>query len=265
WPTNGGSSTASSIGSPVEVSYQGRYVAYSAAAAWGIGRAGGASVFHRLDVHRRSPGSLTTIAIIVALVSLTSDHAVAAPSARPGRGAQPGVEGPPAERSDLPSLERGTPVRRTIASGQDHSYAFQLDANQYLEIAAEQLGIDVLLRLYAPNGEKLVSANYANGIARTENLFMVSEVGGIHRLEVHPLEKENAGEYETMITALRPATEVDRRRYAAQRSFRSGELLRSHGKPDSLREAISSYSNALSDWRAAQDPAGEANSLNGSG
>jgi len=230
---------------------------------------------HRLDAPWRSPGFLVTLTLISSVNS----------PAHPERRAQPGVEGPPstplryaraernhlryarAERNepDLPVLEPGTPVRRTIAAGQDDSYALRLEADQYVEIAVQQLGIDVSLRLYAPNGEKLVSANYANGIAGIETVFLVSGLAGVHRLEVHPVEKENTGEYEAKVTSLRSATEVDRKRYAAQRSFLSGELLRGQGKPDSLREAISSYSKSLSDWQAAQDPAGEANSLNGLG
>src|SRR5262249_17831267 len=152
---------------------------------------------------------------------------------------------------NLPTLKPGTPVRRTIASGQDHSYGLQLDANQYLEIAVQQSGIDVSLRIYAPNGEKLVFANYANGIGGTENIFIVSDVAGVYRLELHPVEKGTTGEYEAKVTALRPATESDRTRYSAQKSFLTGELQRGQGKPDDFKQAISSYSKSRSEWQAA--------------
>ncbi|MBO0720825.1 MAG: hypothetical protein J2P41_08380, partial [Blastocatellia bacterium] len=41
------------------------------------------------------------------------------------------------------SLEPGQAIKRELAGGQRHSYRIRLNADQFLKVAVEQIGVDV--------------------------------------------------------------------------------------------------------------------------
>ena len=124
-------------------------------------------------------------------------------------------------------LEPGHPVTRTLSGGKAHTYLVALKAGQYVRVAAEQKGIDVVLRLLAPDGRELIAVDSPNGAWGPERASEVAATAGYYRIEVR---SDNAtdkpGQYEMRIEELRPATERDRTRVAAERVYAEGEGLR---------------------------------------
>lgn len=162
------------------------------------------------------------------------------------------------------ALRSENPVKGLIATRQTHHYTLALDKDQYVRIAARQLTVDVGLRMLSREGATLAEADAFRGIEGTEIVSLVAEVAGIYRVEVRCVEKTQAlGEYELTVRDLRAATAADRERVAAERAKFRADRLYGQGKPDALKQALQEYDAALQHSRAAEDPAGEANSLNG--
>ncbi len=60
-------------------------------------------------------------------------------------------------------LETGKPIERELAGGQQHLYQLSLSAGQYLHVVVEQRGIDVVVTLFGPTGQKLLEVDSPNG------------------------------------------------------------------------------------------------------
>ena len=71
----------------------------------------------------------------------------------------------------------------------------------------------------------------------------------------------SAGRYEVRIEDLRTATEADRTRVAAERSYFAGAQLESENTPESRRKAIERYGEALRLMREVGERRGEAMTL----
>ncbi len=150
-----------------------------------------------------------------------------------------------AAQSDVPELVVGTPLERELKGGQTHAYRLALAAHQYLRLVVEQQGIDVVVRLFGPDGRQLVEVDSPTGTQGAETVLFVAETAGTYRVEVAPLEKEAApGRYSVRIEELRPAIETDRTRVAAERAYAEAERLRAQQTADSLRQAVAKYEEA---------------------
>jgi hypothetical protein len=107
------------------------------------------------------------------------------------------------------ALQPGEPVERTIARGEAHAFSIRLDRDQFLQVVVDQRGIDVVVRLFAPDGKRLGEVDSPNGTSGPEGLSLVARAPGLYRIEVTPLgQDENTvrGRYEIRILDLRPAT-----------------------------------------------------------
>lgn len=163
-------------------------------------------------------------------------------------------------------LPNGKPIERELEGAQAHSYRLMLAADQYFSAVVDQRGIDVVVTLFAPDGQKLAEVDSPNGATGPEPLALITGTGGSFRLEVRSLEKDaKPGRYEVKIVELRAATAQDRSRIAAQKLYAEAEQLRSQQTSASLREAIKKYEESLPLWRAAADLSGEGDTLIGIG
>jgi hypothetical protein len=52
-------------------------------------------------------------------------------------------------------LERGKPIERELAAGEDHTYQIGLAKGDYLMVAIEQRGIDVVVKMLGPDGMQI--------------------------------------------------------------------------------------------------------------
>jgi hypothetical protein len=111
----------------------------------------------------------------------------------------------------LPTLQLGTPIERTIAPGQSHSYQIIAEENTLVQITVEQRGVDVVVRIHNPVGKKVGEYDSPNGDDGPENVSFVTTAKAPYRIEVTPLSREPApaGRYEIRLIELRPATEEE--------------------------------------------------------
>ena len=165
------------------------------------------------------------------------------------------------------TLAVSQPVLREMRGGEQHTYQVMLSAGQYARIALEQKGIDVVLVLSGADGKPLLEVdNNLSGTRGLEVVSLVAEVSGAYLFNVRSLEKGAAtGRYEVRIEDLRTATDADRTRVVAERSYFAGAQLQGERTAESRRKAIERYGEALRLMREAGDRRGEAMTLTNTG
>lgn len=173
-----------------------------------------------------------------------------------------GLSGALAEQdAQATKLEMGRDVQRELKSGETHSYELELEAGQFTQLAIDQAGIDVVVRLMGPDGQTIAEIDNPYGKDWPEQAFILAERSGGYRIEVKASEEQTAGIYRIKTEALRLATEQDRVQTAAQQTFFEGERLQKQRTAKALREAIVKFEAALELWRKAGNQAREAQTL----
>ena len=169
----------------------------------------------------------------------------------------------PQDQANTYTLTVGQPVAREMKGGEQHTYQLSLSAGQHARVAIEQKGIDVVLALSGADGKPVVEVdNNLSGTRGMEVVSLVAEVSSTYTLNVRSLEKgASAGRYELRIEDVRTATEADRTRVAAERSYVAAAQLQSERTGESRRKAIERYGEALQLMRKAGERRGEAMTL----
>jgi len=161
---------------------------------------------------------------------------------------------PPQEESKPSTLEPGKSLEQTLQGGEKHSYEIRVEKGQFLHAVVEQLGIDVVLTLYGPDGKAIASMDSPNGQFGLEQISTIAEVPGIYILEVASGDKTApGGHYRVTVEPLRAPGDQDRVRISAERTFVEAAQLQEQGSADSLRAAIEKYAEAVPLWHAAGD------------
>jgi CHAT domain-containing protein/Tfp pilus assembly protein PilF len=170
------------------------------------------------------------------------------------------------DKQPATALEIGKPVERELAGGEAHTYLITLAAGQYLGAVVDQRGIDVVVRLYGPDGKILVEVDSPNGTMGPEPVSLVTEAAGSYRLDVVSSEKgAPVGRYTVKVVELRSATAQDKNRVAAQLISSEAGRLHDQGAKEAKLKAIERYKESLPLWEAAGDTAGKADALHGMG
>jgi hypothetical protein len=125
-----------------------------------------------------------------------------------------------------PTLQLNTPIERTISTGQTHVYQIVADENTYVQLVVEQRGIDVVVRIYNPNGKKPSEYDSPNGNDGPENVSFVTASKSPYRIEVTPLGRDivPAGKYEIRLIEQRPATEQEIKDSSNQEALKARAL-----------------------------------------
>ncbi len=131
------------------------------------------------------------------------------------------------------SLETSKPIEREIAGGQSHSYQVMLGANQYLEVAFQQLNVNLAIVLLGLQGNKLLEADVEKRKRGVEMLTFIADAPGNYQIEVRPAEQNaTSGRYEAKILALRAPTAEERALEEARRLHQQSRDLRQKGEYD---------------------------------
>jgi CHAT domain-containing protein len=130
-------------------------------------------------------------------------------------------------------LEVGKPIERELSGGEAHIYEMALEASQYFGGVVVQRGIDVVVRVIAPDGKLLMELNTRNGLQGDEFVGFITEAAGIYRLMVIAYWKNTpTGKYEIQVLGLRVATETDRALQEAMKLNQEVVRLDNLGKYD---------------------------------
>lgn len=160
-------------------------------------------------------------------------------------------------------LEPGMAAEREIAGGETHQYRIVMHAAQYLRVALDRQGLNLNMALFAPDGNRLVEVGKASHPHGPIPLLIVAESSGSYRLDVGlPPGDKGSERYRVGIEELRTATDEDRERVLAQRTFLEAYHLSEQGTAKSHRESIERHEKALSLYRSVGDRGGEARALN---
>jgi len=143
-------------------------------------------------------------------------------------------------------------IKREMAGAEAHRYKFDLRADEFFQVRAEQKGVDVTLKLLGAGGKLLATMDSPNGKDGPETLSFVAERPGSFLLEVStPDAKAKKGAYTIRRERPRAATARDRRRIQAERLFVEGLAVRSvQGQAGT---AVVKLRGALSGWRELED------------
>jgi CHAT domain-containing protein/tetratricopeptide (TPR) repeat protein len=118
--------------------------------------------------------------------------------------------------SDIRVLEQGKPIERELAGAEVHAYSIQLTAGQFLKVIVDQRGIDVVVTAFGPDGRRVARVDGASGAQGPEQLLLVAETSGTHRLELRSVEEmatggRYVGRYEVKIETLRTTIPEDKK------------------------------------------------------
>jgi CHAT domain-containing protein/Tfp pilus assembly protein PilF len=160
-------------------------------------------------------------------------------------------------------LVDGARVERTLAGGEKHLFRVVLNAGQYMRVVVEQQGIDLVVALVGPSGERLVEVDSPNGNRGPEPVSEVVAQSGEYVVEVRaPNKNAPAGSYEIRLDARREPAPDDRKRVNAERDFREAFKLVRQSTAESRRAGLEKLEVLLPVFRALEDRSMEVLTLN---
>jgi hypothetical protein len=87
-----------------------------------------------------------------------------------------------------------------------------LESKQFLQLVVEQRGVDVVVRVFSPDGKRLGEFDSPNGTSGPEGVTLIADTSGAYRIDVSPLEHQentSAGRYGIKVLELRAATKEE--------------------------------------------------------
>lgn len=152
---------------------------------------------------------------------------------------------------DLPALSA---VTRELKGGETHSYRLKMTAGQFLHAIVEQLKMDVVTAVFAPDGKQLTESDSPNDDLGSEPIIFLAPTAGEYRVDIRSPNKDAAtGRYQIKIVALREASAIDKSHAAAQMLIDEATKLLVQGGPAATRAAIEKSQQAVPLFAAAGD------------
>ena len=156
--------------------------------------------------------------------------------------------------AEATSLEPHSPIDRELKGGQTDVYKFHLAAGEFLHLIVDQNGVDVEVGLLKPDGKSMVDIDGPSGRFGPEEIAVIGDMTGDYRVQViSPNKTAPAGRYKISIEALRPPTEADRQRVAAEGAFVEMMRLSSQRTPAARKAAIEKCQESLKFFQAVGD------------
>src|SRR5262245_30226404 len=91
-------------------------------------------------------------------------------------------------QSDNP-LVFGKTIERERYGGEEHRYAFSVEAGQFVQTLVEQCGIDVFVTIFGQDGKPLLEVDRPNGSQGPENASLIAPSSGVYRLQIRSYQK----------------------------------------------------------------------------
>lgn len=100
-------------------------------------------------------------------------------------------------------LDQNQPIERELKANETHAYKINLEAGGFLNAAVNQRGIDVVVRVFAPDGGKIADIDSPNGTQGDEPIALEAKTTGTYRIEVSPVDPApQPGRYEIRINEI---------------------------------------------------------------
>src|ERR1700680_1076775 len=124
------------------------------------------------------------------------------------------------------TLEPNKPVERELTGGEIDVYRIELHAGEFLHVVVQKKGIDVALRLFAPDGSVLVDMYNSSGGWGPVPASLIASVAGSYTLKILPLNRTAApARYAVSLEPPRQPTASDQTRLAAEQAYVAGNRL----------------------------------------
>ena len=160
-------------------------------------------------------------------------------------------------QNDASPLAPGAPIERDISGQQTHAYRIALSAGQFFQASIQQKGIDVIVTLLGPDGQKLDESSEPVYDNRLGQILFIAKSAGDHHLLVRPRLKDGApGLYQVCAEIVRPATEPDQIRARATRLTKEANYTLGNVTALSIEEApkvAGKFEEVLQLWRLLGD------------
>src|ERR1051326_973289 len=114
-------------------------------------------------------------------------------------------------------LTPGMSLERALGPADEHVYTVEMQSGMAITGEADQDGVDLVVDIYGPDGNRLKQIDSPNGTSGPESIDYTALHDGVYKLVVHPLRNDvPAGKYVMKIDRLFPAAE-NAERLAAER------------------------------------------------
>lgn len=148
----------------------------------------------------------------------------------------------------------GQSVVSELKGDQMHLYEVPLNADQFIEVMVEQIGVNLRITLLDPNGRTIVEADAHRGLRGLESLCALAANPGRYQVKVEAVRKLAApGKYRLSIAAPRAATAEDEARVKAQSFFVEANSLRQKNDLAGWAQARKLYQQAAEQWEVIGD------------
>lgn len=221
-------------------------------------------MYHEIHKWRRGqklrPGSVVLATLVVVSLFFVAQQVRASTGDKP----QPPQQ--PAPNAQTVTLHEGQAIEKAISGGESHQYELTLTVGQFVRLKIEQRGIDLVEAVTGPDGQKLVEIDGPSGMNGPERVLILADTSGSYRVEIRTLIRQaTPGRYEIQVEDLRPATQEDKDRVAAQRAFFEGVQASRESTAEFRRKSFARFDEALIRWRTLGDRSGEAQALHAIG
>ena len=142
-----------------------------------------------------------------------------------------------------------------IAAGETHSFALRAKPGQFIHLAVDQIGADVVLKLLSPDGREAAMSDFPNSAWGPEVVAVLAELDGDYTASVsQPNPKAARGRYEIRVLGLGAASAADIDRAKAEGFVGRAEKLRQQRTAQALNAAKEEYRQALPFFISANEP-----------
>ena len=158
--------------------------------------------------------------------------------------------------SDVRTLEQGRTLEGEIAAGEVHAYRVDLEAGQFLRAVVNQRGIDLVVSVIGPDGQKIAEVDSPTGANGPEPVSFAPKVSGAYRLEVRALQKDaKPGRYDIKIEEVLTAADY-RARIAAEKA--TADAVKSWLGANAIRLSTVEAGHGFADMQPLKKIVGEA-------
>src|SRR5260370_9591939 len=154
----------------------------------------------------------------------------------------------------MTALEPGKSIRRELGGGKSHQYCVLLSRGDYFQVSVAQLGVDLEVSVFRPDGTKVLESNHPGGALQEEIVAWITEASGTYVLNVRSVEMTSrAGPYTILLQQSREATPEDESRITGRLALSEAESLFEEGTSESRRRALGKDQEALALWPQLND------------
>ena len=163
------------------------------------------------------------------------------------------------KHQEIIALKPAHPIEAGLNGGGTNVYRIQVENGQFAHVTVEQEGIDVVIRILKPDGQKVLEGDSFNGAWGPEEASFIAETAGDYQLTVSSFSpRALPGHYSVRIDYHSVPSPEDKKRIAAEQQVWEVVRLLGLGTADARKEAIASASKMPELWRSLGDEYQEA-------